>query len=61
MEKKNITSISKEFCCGCSACAAICPVDAIEMKLDQHGFYYPMAQADCCIDCGQCLNVCVHK
>lgn len=61
MEKSNITSISKESCCGCSACAAICPVDAIEMKLDQYGFYYPVVAAEFCIDCGQCLKVCVHK
>lgn len=28
-------------CCGCTACAAICPRDAITMEPDEEGFAYP--------------------
>ena len=31
----------KEDCCGCTACYAICPKSAIEMKEDEEGFEYP--------------------
>ena len=36
LENKN-----KEDCCGCEACAQICPVKAIEMKCDDEKFKYP--------------------
>ena len=29
----------KSSCCGCSACYAVCPVGAIEMKADEEGFF----------------------
>lgn len=48
----------KENCCGCAACEAICPQDAIQMKLDEDGFYYPQIQRDKCIGCGRCMQVC---
>lgn len=32
---------SKKECCGCAGCSQICPVDAIEMKMDKEGFLYP--------------------
>ena len=28
----------KEECCGCTACYAICPKDAISMVADEEGF-----------------------
>ena len=31
----------KEECCGCTACHAICPKDAISMVEDEEGFEYP--------------------
>ena len=31
----------KEECCGCTACAAICPKGAILMERDYEGFEYP--------------------
>lgn len=48
----------KEKCCGCTACAAVCPVQCIEMKEDQEGFSYPEAANDRCVDCGLCEKVC---
>lgn len=52
---------SRESCCGCSACYAICPVHAIVMEPDNEGFSYPMVDAAKCIRCYQCLSVCAFK
>lgn len=48
----------KQNCCGCTACAAICPKDAIAMKEDNEGFLYPNIDLVNCIDCGACEKVC---
>lgn len=46
-------------CVGCTACEAICPVGAIELKVDDRGFLYPVLDTMRCIDCGLCNNVCL--
>ena len=33
---------NKKTCCGCGACASICPKEAISMKPDNQGFIYPV-------------------
>lgn len=48
----------KKTCCGCTACKAICPTQAIEMVPDALGFLYPKVDTDKCIDCGLCEKVC---
>lgn len=48
----------KENCCGCTACAAICPKSCIEMKEDKEGFRYPEVDEEICIECGACERVC---
>lgn len=55
---KHINITSKEDCCGCTACANICPKDAIEMKADNEGFLYPVVDKEKCVDCGMCKKVC---
>lgn len=45
-------------CCGCSACMAICPHDAISMIPDELGFRYPQVDPGKCVDCGLCEAVC---
>lgn len=49
---------NKSNCCGCTACANICPKKAIEMKEDFEGFLYPVVDKEKCINCGLCDNVC---
>lgn len=49
---------SKEKCCGCGACEAICPVNAIQLQLDRDGFYYPHVEGDKCIICRKCVRAC---
>lgn len=51
----------KEECCGCTACYAICPRDAIRMVEDEEGFEYPQVNAEVCIRCYRCLEVCPIK
>ncbi|HJG31211.1 MAG TPA: 4Fe-4S binding protein [Collinsella ihuae] len=48
-------------CCGCTACAAACPRDAIAMESDEEGFAYPVVDAALCIRCRRCMDVCVFK
>ena len=48
----------KEECCGCSACADACPVQAVRMENDQEGFLYPIIDEECCIHCGKCDKIC---
>lgn len=45
-------------CCGCTACASICPHKAISMEPDALGFLYPIVDDRKCMDCGLCDNVC---
>ena len=49
---------SKEQCSGCFACCNICPVDAISMKVNEEGFWYPSVDEEACIHCGRCIHVC---
>lgn len=51
----------RENCCGCTACYAICPVQAIKMLPDEEGFLYPVVNAEVCIRCYRCLSVCTFK
>ena len=48
----------KSQCCGCTACASVCPKMCIAMKEDEEGFLYPEADASLCIGCGLCEKVC---
>ena len=51
----------KEECCGCTACYAICPKEAISMTEDEEGFLYPTVNSEKCIRCYKSLSVCVFK
>lgn len=51
----------KEECCGCTACYATCPEEAISMVEDEEGFEYPFIDQSRCIRCYQCIKVCPFK
>ena len=53
-----IRIINKKECCGCSACASVCPKDCITILQDSEGFYYPEVNEDGCINCGLCEKKC---
>ena len=53
-------AITKEACCGCGACAQICPHHCIEMKEDEMGFLYPAIDESHCVQCGLCEKVCPY-
>ncbi len=61
MKKIPILFKKKELCNGCTACHAICPVYAIEMKTDSEGFEYPEINKEKCILCNKCISVCPVK
>lgn len=50
--------VDKKDCCGCAACANICPKSAITMEKDEIGQYYPRINEALCVDCGTCMRVC---
>lgn len=54
----NILEKGNEPCCGCGVCKIICPKSAIEMRLDEEGFYNPAIDNNKCIQCGVCVRIC---
>ena len=48
-------------CCGCTACVAACPRNAICMEPDEEGFAYPVVDVSLCIRCMRCEDACVFK
>ncbi|MGE4282971.1 MAG: NADH-ubiquinone oxidoreductase-F iron-sulfur binding region domain-containing protein [Clostridia bacterium] len=52
-----VIQIKKELCKGCSKCARICPVNAIEGKVKEP--YH--INTDKCIKCGACLQSCAFN
>lgn len=48
----------KRNCCGCQACADICPTSAISFAKDSEGFFYPKVDSAKCVNCGLCEKAC---
>lgn len=55
---KTIQLIKSNICCGCSACANICPHKAIIMVENSEGFLYPEIDETKCVNCGLCKKAC---
>ena len=53
-----LTTGKKNECYGCTACAEICPKNAITMIADSEGFLYPTVNDEFCINCDLCKKVC---
>lgn len=49
------------LCCGCGACANICPTGAISWEKDSQGFSVPRIDAGKCVNCGLCRKVCPYE
>lgn len=54
----NISTVTRDSCCGCKVCADVCNHKAISYALDDEGFFVPMVDSDLCRDCGLCTTVC---
>lgn len=48
----------KKDCCGCGACAQVCPSRCISMQADEEGFLYPAVDEKRCIQCDACQRAC---
>lgn len=57
MNKENILKYSKH-CCGCGECYNVCPTNAVTMKKNNQGFYYPEVNNELCTNCGKCVKSC---
>ena len=47
-----------DHCCGCGACADICPKNAVTLTCGRDGYFYPEVDEDACVGCGACVNTC---
>ena len=49
---------NEQNCCGCGMCEKKCPKQAIEIKENENGFWYPYIDKKKCIECGICKKQC---
>ncbi|MCK5021074.1 MAG: Coenzyme F420 hydrogenase/dehydrogenase, beta subunit C-terminal domain [Candidatus Peribacteraceae bacterium] len=56
--KPAIDVIGNKRCSGCFGCYNSCQFDAIEIKLNEHGFYMPRIDKNKCTECGNCQKYC---
>ena len=50
--------LNSGLCCGCLACLAICPKDAISKSSDSFGYVVPKLDDSKCIQCALCMCAC---
>lgn len=52
---------NKSECCACGACMNVCTKNAISMKEDECGFFYPSVDSERCVGCNMCRKVCAFQ
>lgn len=55
----NIKGITN--CYGCGLCATVCAKRAINIELNERGFYTPNLNESLCSNCGLCVDVCSYN
>lgn len=58
MQTQPLISINDKKCTNCYSCVRICPVKAIEARVDRP---YPIIANSRCIGCGDCISACMPK
>lgn len=63
MDKRHLTSVNTvvraDMCCGCSACAALCPKRKLSIGYLKAGFFSASESVEECLEtCNVCLRVC---
>ena len=53
-----LSRITDDGCTGCATCANACPQNAIEIQLNNDGFYRPTLIEDKCNFCDVCIRFC---
>ena len=61
MDDRIVLFKEKKDCCGCGACVSVCPQNAVCLKEDGEGFFYPRIDDNKCVRCGSCLRTCPIK
>lgn len=56
-ETQNIYTYNS-LCCGCGSCKQVCPASAINIKMNEQGFYQSFVDDKLCVNCGKCISVC---
>lgn len=56
--KSTLININTSACQACYACVRVCPVNALQVRVDQEP---PVVVDDRCIGCGSCLRVCAPE
>lgn len=56
--KQSVFNGNLRQCYGCQACVQICPSNAISLKTNSEGFWYPQIDPKVCSECNLCTSAC---
>ena len=61
-ERAQMNNVEKlnGYCSGCGCCELICKFDAVKVELDADGFFSARVDEQKCVECGQCISVCLR-